>query len=97
MFSPLRTLNHHLHGREFTNNSKVVYNAAISCCDRGEQWEHALAVLTRLGLRMKPDIISLSSLEVVGVLQFSQKQPPNLVPYSMPGCYYIPSYQGLGL
>eukprot|EP00439_Symbiodinium_sp_Y106_P060999 s2156_g9.t1 len=39
----------------------VVHNAAISCCERGQQWEQALVVLARLGLRKEADVVSYSA------------------------------------
>ena len=41
--------------------AEVVHNAAISCCERGQQWEQALVVLARLGLRKEADVVSAQS------------------------------------
>ena len=47
-----------MEGRGLSPNV-ITYNAAISACEKGEQWEYALALLRRMeARRLRPDAIS---------------------------------------
>eukprot|EP00434_Breviolum_minutum_P043255 symbB.v1.2.038547.t2/scaffold6043.1/size21519/1 len=50
------------HSGELTNGRRILFNAVLSACAKGRQWQHAIGILQDLDdVRLQPDIVSCSS------------------------------------